>query len=93
MENSKVSIVVPIYNKELYLQECLESIINQTFNDIEIICIDDGSTDNSLKMIKEYAKKDSRIKLIPQQNQGVSIARNNGIKHANGEYILFVDPN
>lgn len=87
----KISIIVPVYNTEKYLKKCLDSLINQTLKDIEIICINDGSPDNSLKILKEYEKKDKRIKIIDQENQGVSVARNNGIKIANGEYIGFVD--
>ena len=87
-----ISIIVPIYNTENYLEECLNSLINQTFKDIEIICINDGSTDNSLEILKAYAKKDTRIKIFSQVNQGQGIARNKGIQIAKGEYILFVDP-
>lgn len=86
-----VSIIVPIYNVETYLQKCLDSLVNQTYSNIEIICVNDGSTDSSLQILEEYAKKDSRIKIINQENQGVSVARNNGIDNATGDYILFVD--
>lgn len=89
--NSKVSIVVPIYNTEKYLKKCLDSIINQTYGNLEIILVDDGSTDNSGKIIDDYAKKDSRIKAIHQKNAGQSTARNNGIKKATGKYISFID--
>ena len=88
---AKVSVIVPIYNNEKYLKECLDSICNQTLTDIEIICVNDGSEDNSLKIIEEYKQKDNRIILINQDNLGVSAARNNGIKIATGEYIGFVD--
>ena len=88
----KVSIILPIYNIEKYLRQCLNSCINQTLKDIEIICVNDGSSDNCLNILEEYAQKDSRIKIINQENQGVSIARNNGINCAVGEYILFLDP-
>lgn len=88
----KISIIVPIYNMENYLEECLNSLINQTLKDIEIICINDGSTDNSLEILKEYAKNDTRIRIFSQVNQGQGIARNKGIKIAKGEYLLFVDP-
>lgn len=87
----KVSIIVPIYNVDKYLKQCLDSCINQTLQDIEIICVNDGSTDNCLEIINEYALKDSRIKVINQDNQGLSMARNNGFEIATGEYILFVD--
>jgi|SRR5690625_3595267 len=88
----KVSIIVPVYNKEKYLERSLNSLMNQSLEDIEIILIDDGSSDNSLELCKTFQKKDNRIKVIPQQNQGVSVARNTGIKHATGEYIGFTDP-
>ena len=87
----KVSIIVPVYNVEKYLSKCLESLINQTLKDIEVICVNDGSTDDSLSILKEYANKDSRIKIIDKQNEGVSVARNTGIEVATGEYLMFVD--
>ncbi|OQB14357.1 MAG: putative glycosyltransferase EpsJ [Firmicutes bacterium ADurb.Bin193] len=86
-----ISIIVPVYNVEKYLRQCLDSLINQTFEDIEIICINDGSTDNSLEILKEYEQIDQRIKVINQENQGVSSAKNNGIKIAKGEYLAVVD--
>jgi glycosyltransferase involved in cell wall biosynthesis len=93
MNAIKVSIIVPIYNVELYLHKCLDSLVNQTLKDIEIICINDCSLDNSLAMLKEYAEKDLRIKIIDfEKNQGVSVARNAGIEAAKGEYIGFCDP-
>ena len=88
---SKVSIIIPVYNVEKYLARCLETLINQTFTDIEIICIDDGSTDNSVKILDNYAAKESRIKVIHQANCGPSVARNRGMKIASGKYISFVD--
>lgn len=91
MDNVKISIIVPIFNAEKYLQICLNSLLNQTLKDIEIICIDDGSTDHSSKILKEIQAKDERIKIIHQKNLGVAVARNNGISNANGEYIGFVD--
>lgn len=87
----KVSVIIPVYNVEKFLQRCLDSVVSQTLSDIEIICVDDGSTDNSASVLADFAKKDQRIKVINQKNQGVSVARNNGIKQANGEYIGFVD--
>jgi len=89
--NIKVSIIMPVYNVEDYLRQCLDSIINQTLEEIEIICINDGSTDNSLQILEEYAKKDNRIIIINQKNSGSGVARNIGIKHVKGEYIGFVD--
>lgn len=87
-----VSIILPIYNMEKYLEASLNSLINQTLKNIEIICINDGSKDNSLSIIKKYKKIDPRIVLINQKNSGSGIARNNGIKVAKGEYIAFLDP-
>ena len=88
----KVSVIIPVYNTEKYLEKCLNSVCNQTLKDIEIICIDDCSTDNSLNILKEYASKDERIKLIEfKENKGAAVARNIGIKEAQGEYIGFVD--
>ena len=88
---AKVSVIVPVYNVESYLEECLDSIINQTFKDIEIILVNDGSTDSSPKIMELYASKDSRITVLNQPNKGVSAARNAGIEQASGEYFLFVD--
>ena len=87
-----VSVIIPIYNVEKYLKECLDSVINQTLKDIEIICINDGSTDNSLKILREYSQNDSRIQLIDKKNEGVGKARNIGIKSAAGEFVCFIDP-
>lgn len=87
----KVSVVVPIYNVEKYLEEALDSIINQTLQEIEIILVNDGSTDNSFKIIEKYQNKDKRIKVIDQENQGQSIARNEGLSIAKGKYIYFMD--
>lgn len=87
-----ISIIVPIYNVEQYLPKCLDSIINQTYKNLEIILVDDGSTDNSGMICDEYAKKDERFRVIHQQNAGVSFARNVGLKNCTGNYIGFVDP-
>ncbi len=87
-----VSIVLPIYNASKYLDRCFASLQSQTLTNIEIICVDDGSTDNSLEICQRYAEKDSRFKVIHQNNQGQGVARNNGIEIATGEYIAFVDP-
>ena len=88
----KFSIIIPVYNIEEYLKECLESIINQSFKDFEVICVNDGSTDNSLEILQKYAENDERFKVLNQENQGQGVARNNALNIANGEYILFVDP-
>lgn len=87
----KVSIIIPVYNTGKFLKRCIDSIINQTLDDIEIICVNDGSTDNSPGILEEYTDKDSRIKIINQENQGISCARNKGIECAEGEFIGFVD--
>ena len=86
-----VSIVIPVYNVEEYLRECVDSVLNQTYSDIEVILVDDGSTDQSGNICDEYAEMDSRIKVIHKKNGGVSAARNTGIDKAVGEYLLFVD--
>ena len=87
-----ISIIVPVYNAELFLERCLGSLLGQTLKDIEIICIDDKSSDGSLKILREYEKKDSRIKVVAQEkNSGVAVARNTGLAVAAGEYIGFVD--
>ena len=90
-EKVKVSVVVPVYNAEKYLKRCLDSLRKQTLNDIEIICVNDGSTDGSGKILAEYAAHDKRIKVITQENQYIGAARNRGIEAARGEYIGFVD--
>ena len=89
--NIKVSVVMPIYNEEEYLRPALDSVIDQTLRDIEIICIDDGSTDGTLDILKEYQQKDERIRIVTETNAGPAIARNNGIRRARGEYIAFLD--
>lgn len=93
MNNSDelISIVVPVYNVEKYLRRCLDSLINQTYKNIEIILVNDGSTDNSLEICKEYAQNDSRIKIISKKNEGLGMARNTGIDNASGQYICFFD--
>lgn len=90
--SDKVSIIVPIYNVEKYLPKCIESIINQTYKNLEIILVDDGSPDNCGAICDEYALKDNRIKVIHQKNSGVSVARNAGLAAATGKFIGFVDP-
>lgn len=89
--NDLISIVVPVYNTEAYLKKCLDSIINQTYKNLEIILINDGSDDDSLEICREYEKKDKRIKVYNQKNKGVSYTRNKGIKLSSGKYIGFVD--
>lgn len=91
MNSPKVSVIVPIYNVEKYLDRCLRSLINQTLTDIEIILVDDGSPDNCSKICDDYAEKDSRIKVIHKKNGGLGYARNSGIEIATGDFIAFVD--
>ena len=86
-----ISVIVPVYNVEEYLEECLESIQHQTYTDIEVILVNDGSTDGSKDICERYCQKDSRFKLINQKNQGQSVARNRGVKESIGQYIMFVD--
>lgn len=86
-----VSVIIPVYNVEKYLRKCLESVINQSFKNIEIICINDGSPDNSINILEEYKAKDNRISVISEENKGVSYTRNLGIELAKGEYIFFLD--
>lgn len=87
----KVSIIIPVYNVAPYLRQCMDSVINQTYGNIEIICIDDGSTDESGEILEQYAKTDNRINVLHTNNSGVSSARNTGLSLASGEYLLFVD--
>lgn len=86
-----ISIIVPVYNCEQYIDKCISSILDQTYKNIEVICIDDGSPDNSAEILDSYAEKDKRVKVIHKKNGGVSFARNDGIKAANGKFIVFVD--
>ena len=90
-ENIKVSVIMPIYNAYDYLRPALDSVIDQTLREIEIICVDDGSTDHSLEIIKEYRDRDSRVRIITENNAGPSIARNRGLNRARGEYVIFLD--
>ena len=87
----QVSIIVPAYNVENYIERCLNSLVNQTFKDIEIITINDGSTDKSLELLNKYAKEDIRVSVIDLGDEGVSYCRNLGVEKANGKYIMFVD--
>ena len=91
MEQPLVSVIIPVYNVEKYLRQCLDSIINQTLKNIEIICVDDGSTDSSLKILQEYKEKDNRFVILTQKNQYAGVARNNGLKIAKGKYLSFLD--
>ncbi len=91
MADSLLSVIVPVYNADKWLPRCLDSICGQTYPHLEIICVNDGSTDDSAKILEEYAAKDSRVKVIHQENAGVSVARNAGLDAAMGEYVTFVD--
>lgn len=90
-EGPKVSVVIPVYNVEAYLSACIESVLRQSFREVEIIGINDGSTDDSLKVLEEYAARDDRITVISQENQGLSVTRNVGLTYVRGEYLLFLD--
>lgn len=87
----KISVILPVYNEEDYLEQCLDSICNQTLKEIEIICVDDGSTDNSLMILHDYESRDNRIKVLTQKNQYAGVARNHGMQYATGKYLLFLD--
>jgi len=87
----KVSVIIPVYNTEQYLRECLDNVVSQTLSEIEVICIDDGSSDSSVDILREYAEKDDRITVLVQQNCGAGSARNKGINSAKGEYVAFMD--
>lgn len=89
--SAKVSVIIPVYNVENYIEECLDSLVNQTLPEIEIICVDDGSTDGTLEILRRYEAEDTRVKVIQQQNQYAGVARNNGLEHATGKYVIFLD--
>ncbi|MGI6079080.1 MAG: glycosyltransferase, partial [Fastidiosipilaceae bacterium] len=89
--NPAVSVIIPVYNMEKYLEECMDSVINQTYKDIEIICVNDGSTDGSFSILEKYASNDGRIKILNKPNGGLSSARNTGLKAAKGKFIIFLD--
>ncbi|GHV06136.1 hypothetical protein AGMMS50229_10400 [Campylobacterota bacterium] len=91
MSTPKVSVVIPVYNTDRYLRKTLETLVDQSLREIEIIAVDDGSTDGSLKILREYAQNDSRITVLVQPNSGAAVARNNGLAHAQGEFVIFLD--
>ena len=91
MNSDLISIVVPVYNTEKYLPKCLDSLLGQTYKNLEIICINDGSTDGSLQILEDYAKQDNRIIVLSQENAKQGAARNRGLDIAKGEYVTFVD--
>lgn len=86
-----ISVIIPAYNVEKYLRECLDSVVNQTYKNLEIICVNDGSTDSTPDILREYESKDDRIKVIDQENKGLSGARNTGLRHCKGDYVYFID--
>ncbi len=88
---SKVSILIPVYNTSKYLSKCINSLINQTYKNIEIIAVNDGSTDNSKTLLEKFAEKDSRITVLSQENGGSSMARKTVLEHSTGDYVMFVD--
>ena len=87
----KVSVIIPVYNVQAYLRQCMDSVTGQTLRDIEIICVNDESTDDSLQILEEYVAKDKRVQIITQKNAGAGAARNNGMRHAKGKYLSFLD--
>lgn len=89
--NPKISVIIPVYNTSIYLRQCLDSVLNQDFEDYEVICVNDGSTDNSLDILREYEEKSSKIKVINQINSGVAKTRNTGLKNASGDFLAFLD--
>lgn len=89
--NTMISVIIPVYNSEKYLCQCLDSVINQTWENLQIICVDDGSSDKSRDILNKYALEDKRFCILNKENEGVSVARNFALEHAKGEYILFVD--
>ena len=91
MENDKVTIVIPIYNSEKCLCQCLDSVVNQTHHNLEVLCVNDGSTDSSSNILQSYAEKDERIKILSKSNGGLSSARNFALKHVTGDYVMYLD--
>ena len=88
----KVSVIVPVYNMEKYIRQCMDSILGQTLTDIEVLCINDGSVDSSLAILRQYQQEDGRVTIVDQKNQGVAKSRNTGIRQAKGKYVCFMDP-
>ena len=90
MQNPKVSVIIPVYNSSEYIRHCLDSLLSQTLQDIEILCVDDGSTDDSLSILEEYSRKDQRVRVLTQENAGAGAARNHGLREARGKYLSFL---
>lgn len=91
MEKEKVSVIVPVYNDEKYLADCVDSILHQSYQNLELILVDDGSTDNSAQICEDYRERDDRVRVLHKVNGGVGSSRNAGLAMATGDYILFVD--
>ena len=91
MESPIISVVIPVYNQEKYVGKCIRSVLEQSFQDFEVILVNDGSTDNSLRICQKYAKKDQRVKIIDKPNEGRTQARKDGVLLAHGEYVFFID--
>ena len=91
MNNPKISFIVPVYNAEKKVKKCLQSILSQTYKNLEVVCINDGSKDNSLNVLRKMQEQDSRIVILDQENQGIFYARKNGVLKATGDYIMFSD--
>ena len=90
-EKPLISVIIPVYNTEAYLERCLVSVLSNTYRDLEVICINDGSTDGSLEILNAFARQDERVTVIDKKNGGLSAARNDGLRRATGEWIAFID--
>lgn len=88
----EISVIIPVYNQEEYVGACMDSLLDQSFEDFEVLAVNDGSTDASVSILEGYEQRDGRVQLIDQNNSGVSVARNNGLSHAKGEWVCFIDP-
>ena len=91
-KSPKISVIIPVYNQERYIPQCLDSTLSQTLGDIEVVCVDDGSTDGSGAVLDAYAAKDSRVRVVHRENRGVGPTRNEGLAMARGEFVIFMDP-
>ena len=91
MKEPLISVIIPIYNMEFYLERCVDSVLNNTYQNLEVICVDDGSTDHSMEILRRYEAADPRIVVIAKENGGVSSARNAGLDRMTGEYVTFID--
>lgn len=91
MDTPKISVIIPVYNAEKYLEKCLDSILQQTFREIEVICVDDGSQDASKQILRRYASQDARVIVVEQKNMYAGVARNRGMELAKGKYLIFLD--